>query len=50
MRLKLRKDWKLGFFGFFAIFALPGILKGDWLWAVWFVWVIWFMYFIPTKQ
>ena len=46
----MRKDWQLGFFGFFALFAIPQIIEGNWIGASWLVWLIWFRYFIPKKE
>jgi len=46
----MRKDWQLGFFGFFALFAIPGLMKGEWVFASWLVWIIWFIFFIPVKD
>lgn len=40
----------LGFFGFFALFALPGILEGDWIAAIWLVWLLWFLYFFKKPE
>lgn len=46
----MRDNWQLGFFGFFAVFAIPGIIKGEYIWASWLVWSIWFIYFIPNNK
>jgi hypothetical protein len=35
----------LGCFGFFALFAIPGIVAGDYIQAFWLVWVVWFVFF-----
>ncbi len=45
----MRKNWQLGFFGFFALFAISGIVRGDWIQAAWLVWLIWFIYLIPEE-
>ena len=50
MEKKLRPNWQMGFFGFFAVFAIPGILRGEWIWASWLLWLVWFLYFIPIKE
>jgi hypothetical protein len=47
---KYRKNWALGFFGFFVIFAIPGIIRGEVIWASWLVWIIWFVYFLPVRK
>ncbi|MBD3247497.1 hypothetical protein GF378_02655 [Candidatus Pacearchaeota archaeon] len=49
-RKRLRKNWQLGFFGLFAIYAIPGIINKNWGQAIWLVWVLWFLYFIPIKH
>jgi hypothetical protein len=46
----MRKNWQLGFFGFFALFAIQPIIQGEWTGASWLVWLIWFIYFIPKKR
>lgn len=46
----LRPHWKTGFFGLFALFAIPPILRGEWIWATWLVWVVWFVAFIPIDK
>ena len=47
---KMRKNWQLGFFGFLAFFAIPGVLRGELIWLTWLVWVVWFTYLIPIKE
>ena len=49
-RKVMRDNWQAGFFGFFALFAIPGLLRGEWIWASWLVWIVWFIYFIPIKE
>lgn len=46
------EQWYLGFFGLFALNAVPGILEGEWSQAVWLVWVVWFLFFFkkPIKN
>jgi hypothetical protein len=46
----MRKNWKLGFFGFFAFLAIPGLLRGEPIWASWLIWLIWFSYFFPERN
>ncbi len=33
----MRPYWKMGFFGLFALIAIPPILRGEWIWATWLV-------------
>ena len=40
----------LGFFSFFALFALPGLFEGEWSQAVWLVWLVWLVYFFPQDK
>ena len=46
----MRKNWTLGFFGFLAFLAVPGLREGKWEDALWLLWVIWFIYFIPVGK
>jgi hypothetical protein len=46
----LRKNWMLGFLGFFAILGIPELLTRDWVGALWLIWVVWFIHFIPIKK
>ncbi len=48
--MKLRKNWKLGFFGLFAFMAIPGIINKEPWGFIWLVWLVWFIYFIPIKK
>ena len=32
-----RKDWALGFFGFFGILGIPELLTQDWINAIWII-------------
>jgi hypothetical protein len=49
-KITMQKNWKLGFFGFFFIFAIPPLLKGEIIWATWLLWALWFLHFIPEKK
>lgn len=44
------KNWYLGFFGFFALMAIPGLIEGELVSGAWLVWLVWFSYFIPSKK
>ena len=48
--MKISHERLLGFFGVFALFAVPGIMEGDWIQAVWLVWVVWFLYFFKRPD
>lgn len=50
MEKKFRKNWYLGFFGFFALYGINGIVQQEWGLTIWFVWAVWFIFFIPEKQ
>jgi hypothetical protein len=46
----MKKNWALGFLGFFGLWGIPEVLTQDWFGALWLIWFIWFIYFIPEKK
>ena len=48
--MKMRKTWALGFLGFMASMAVPGLKEGDYTAALWLLWLLWFIHFIPVRK
>jgi len=48
--MKMANKKALGFLGFFALFAFPGILHGDITQGLWLIWVVWFVYFFVDVE
>ena len=52
MQKQMRRQWYLGFLGFFFLIGVRELMRpgADLLDASWLLWVVWFTYFIPTKK
>ena len=46
----MKKNWWLGFLGFFSIYGVMEIIAGNYIGAAWLLWVIWFIYLLPDKE
>ncbi|PJE64049.1 MAG: hypothetical protein COU90_04215 [Candidatus Ryanbacteria bacterium CG10_big_fil_rev_8_21_14_0_10_43_42] len=40
----------LGLLGFLSFLAIPGIIIGEWAYAVWLLWALWFTYFFKKPE
>ncbi len=49
-KMKLRKNWPLGFLGFLSFLAILGIKEEYYVNYLWLVWIVWFINFIPVKN
>lgn len=47
---KVKDKRYFGFFGFFALLAVPGLLEGEWVHALWLIWLVWFGYFFKKPE
>lgn len=55
IKMKMQKNWWLGFLGFIGIYKIPGMIEafqadGSWMKLIGFIWLLWFGYFIPEKK
>ncbi|PFW58539.1 hypothetical protein COL13_06705 [Bacillus cereus] len=55
IKVKMQKNWWLGFLGFIGIYKIPGMIEafqadGSWLKLIGLIWLLWFGYFIPEKK
>jgi len=50
LKIKMRRNWWLGFLGFSLFNGFRYFQTGNWMDLLWFVSAVWFVWFIPVKR